>query len=111
MGEPPFGPDRELTLSDGPHATGIIDRILDGPASLLAVDGGRVAWSSATGRLLTSDENSDGCITTGFQRWNMDGDVENQCETFNGMPVYYGGDLYDSEDSDWDDPHAHASAA
>ena len=27
------------------------------------------------------------------------------------MPVYYGGDLYDSEDSDWDDPYALASAA
>ena len=47
----------------------------------------------------------------GFQRWNTDGDVEDQYETFNGMPVYYGGDLYDSEDSDWDDPYALASAA
>ena len=37
------------------------------------------------------------------------GDVENQYETLNGMPVYYGGDLYDSEDSDWDDPYALAS--
>ena len=27
------------------------------------------------------------------------------------MPVYYGADLYDSEDSDWDDPYAIASAA
>ena len=27
------------------------------------------------------------------------------------MPVYYAGDLYDSEDSDWDDPYALASAA
>ena len=27
------------------------------------------------------------------------------------MPVYYGGDLYDSEDSDWDDPYAIARAA
>ena len=51
------------------------------------------------------------CITMGFQRWNMDCDVEYQYETFNGMPVYYGGDLYDSEDSDWDDPYALASAA
>ena len=25
------------------------------------------------------------------------------------MPVYYGGDLYDSEDSDWEDPYALAS--
>ena len=27
------------------------------------------------------------------------------------MPVYYGGDLYDSEDSDWNDPYALASVA
>ena len=27
------------------------------------------------------------------------------------MPVYYSGDLYDSEDSDWDNPYALASAA
>ena len=38
-------------------------------------------------------------------------DILDQFETFNGMPVYYGGDLYDSEDSDWDDPYAIASAA
>ena len=47
----------------------------------------------------------------GFQRWNTDGDVEDQYETFNGMLLYYGGDLYDSEDSGWDDPYALASAA
>ena len=35
--------------------------------------------------------------------------VDDQFETFNGMPVYYGGDLYDSEDSD--DPYAITSAA
>ena len=102
-GGPPFVPDPKLTLSDGLHATGIIDRISDGPIPFSAVDGGRVAWSSADGRLLTGDGNSDGCITTGFQRWNMYSDVEDQYETFNGMPVYYGGDLYDSENSDWDD--------
>ena len=110
-GGPPAGPDHELTLSNGPHDTGIVDRISDGPVPLTAMDGGRVAWSSADGRLPTGDGNSDGCITTGFQRWNMDCDVEDQYETFNGMPVYYGGDLYDSEDSDWDDPYALASAA
>ena len=37
--------------------------------------------------------------------------ILDQFETFNGMPVYYGGDLYDSEDLDWDDPYAIASAA
>ena len=32
--------------------------------------------------------------------WNMDMDVEYQYETFNGLPVYYSGDMYDSEDPD-----------
>ena len=36
---PPFGPDHDLTLSDGPHATGIVDRISDGSVPLPAVIG------------------------------------------------------------------------
>ena len=32
-------------------------------------------------------------------------DILDQFEMINGMPVYYGGDLYDSEDSDWDYPY------
>ena len=111
VGGPPFGPDPDLTLTDGPHATGMVDQILDGSVPFPAIDVGRVAWSSADGRLPTGDGSSDGGTTTGFQRWNTDGDVEDQYETFNGMPVYYGGDLYDSVDSDWDDPYALASAA
>ena len=99
VGAPPFGPDPDLTLTDGPHATGIVDRILDGSVPLPAVDVGRVAWSSADGRFLPGDGSSDGGIAAGFQRWHTDGDVEDQYETFNGMLVYYGGDLYDSEDS------------
>ena len=31
-------------------------------------------------------------------------DIRNEFETVDGMPVYYGGDLYDSDDSDWEDP-------
>ena len=46
-GGPPFDPDPNLTLSDGPHATGIVDRISDGSVPLPAIDVGRVAWSSA----------------------------------------------------------------
>ena len=38
-------------------------------------------------------------------------DIRDQFETINGMPVYYGGDLYDSDDSDSDDPYEIASAA
>ena len=31
-------------------------------------------------------------------------DIRNEFETFNGMPVYYGGDLCDSDESDWEYP-------
>ena len=30
-------------------------------------------------------------------------DIRNEFETVDGMPVYYGGDLYDSDDSHWED--------
>ena len=36
----------------------------------------------------------------GLRQWNMDMDIEYQCETFNGLPVYYGGVMYDSEDTE-----------
>ena len=75
-GGPPFGPDHDLTLSDGPDATGIVDWISDGSVPLPAVDVGRVALSPADGLLQAGDGNTDGCITTGFQRWNTEGDVQ-----------------------------------
>ena len=40
----------------------------------------------------------------GLRKWNMNMDVEYQYETFNGLPVYYGGDMYDSEDPEEYDP-------
>ena len=40
----------------------------------------------------------------GLRQWNMDMDIEYQYETFNGLPVYYGGDMYDSEDTEGFDP-------
>ena len=49
--------------------------------------------------------------TEGFQCWNTDRDILDQYETFNGLPVFYGSDMYDSEDSEWDDPYTLASAA
>ena len=45
-----------------------------------------------------TDVSPDEVSSEGLRRWNMDMDVEYQYETFNGLPVYYGGDLYDSED-------------
>ena len=47
----------------------------------------------------------------GLRQWNMDMDVEYQYETFNGLPVYYGGDMYDLEDSEECDPPEMARAA
>ena len=37
-------------------------------------------------------------------------DIRNEYETVDGMPVYYGGDLYDSDESDWEDPYDRAYA-
>ena len=34
----------------------------------------------------------------GLRQWNMDMNVECQYEIFNGLPVYYGGDLCDSKE-------------
>ena len=47
----------------------------------------------------------------GLRQWNMHMDVEYQYETFNGLPVYYGGDMYDSEDTEEYDPLEMAHAA
>ena len=32
-------------------------------------------------------------------------DIRNEFETINDMPVYYGGDLYDSDESEWEDSY------
>ena len=32
-------------------------------------------------------------------------DIHNDFETVDGMPVYHSGDLYDSDESDWEDPY------
>ena len=37
-------------------------------------------------------------------------DIRDQFETIDGMAVYYGGDLCDSDESDWDDSYDIASA-
>ena len=42
----------------------------------------------------------------GLNEW----DIRDQFETIDGMAVYYGGDLRDSDESDWDDPYDIASA-
>ena len=92
-GGPPFAPDRKLTLPDVPHTTRNDDLVLRKLGPLPAGDVGRVALSPTDVWLHAGDVNTDGNITTGFQYWNKEGDVLDQYETFNGMPVYYGGDI------------------
>ena len=40
----------------------------------------------------------------GLRQWNMVMNVKYDYETFYGLPVYYGGDLHDTEDTDEFDP-------
>ena len=113
-GGPKLGPDCKLTFSEIPHAMRNDDLVLGAPVPLPAEHVGRVALSPAEVRLGAVDVNTNENITAGLQCWHMEGDVLDQYETFNGMSVYHGGDMYDSEDSedsDWDEPYALASAA
>ena len=69
---------------------------------------GRVSAVSINCLILSPEEDClsgkemylDDVSSEGLRQWNMDMDVEYQYETFNGLPVYYGGDMYDSEDSE-----------
>ena len=110
-GGPKFGPNLKLTFLEIPHPTRNDDLVLGLPVPLPAGNVGRIALSPADGRLRADDVNTDVNNTMGHQCWNTEVDVLDQYETFNGMPVYYGGDMYDSEDSDWDDLYALTRAA
>ena len=110
-GEPMLSSDRKLTFLEIPYVTGNVDLVLGAAVPLPADDVGRVALSPVEVRLNVGDMCITDNNTAGFQCWNMDRDILDQYEMLNGMPVYYGGDMYDSEDSEWDDPYALASAA
>ena len=56
--------------------------------------------------LSDADTSLDQLRSEGLRKWNMDMDIEYQYETFNGLPVYYGGDMYDSEDTEEFIPNA-----
>ena len=79
---------------------------------------GRVSAGSVNGLILSLEEDClgekgkslDDVSSEGLRQWNMDMDVEYQYDTFNGLPVYYGGEMYDSEDLK-DDPLERARAA
>ena len=78
---------------------------------------GRISDDSGCSLIVSPDQNSvceeemslAEVNSEGLRQWNMDMDVEYQNETFNGLPVYYGGDMYDSEDAE-DDPLERARA-
>ena len=53
-----------------------------------------------------ADISIDQLRSEGLRRWNTDMDIEYQYETFNGLPVYYGGDRYDSDDTEEFIPNA-----
>ena len=53
-----------------------------------------------------ADISMDQLRSEGLRRWNTDMDIEYQYETFNGLPVYYGGDRYDSDDKEEFIPNA-----
>ena len=60
---------------------------------------GRVSAVSINGLILSPEKDClgvkemsvDDVSSEGLRQWNMDMDVEYQYETFNGLPVYYGG--------------------
>ena len=67
---------------------------------------GRVPGHDDNGLMLSPVEaccgdkelSMDEVRSEGLRQWNMDMDVECQYEAFNGLPVYYGGDLCDSKE-------------
>ena len=63
---------------------------------------GRVSASDVNGLTLSPE---DACLC------DKEISLDYQYETFNGLPVYYGGDMYDSEDSEEYDPLEMARAA
>ena len=62
---------------------------------------GHVSAGSVNGLILSPEEDClgekgkslDDVSSEGLWQWNMDMDIEYQYETFNGLPVYYGGDM------------------
>ena len=53
-----------------------------------------------------ADISMDQLRSEALRRWNMDMDIEYQYETFNGLPVFYCGDRYDSDDTEEFIPNA-----
>ena len=102
--EPQFGSDRRqssLELEDAIRREVLKSRSM---GRVSARDGNGLLLSPENAWLGDKDMSLDEVSSEGLRRCNMDMDVEYQYETFNGLPVYYGGDMYDSEDTEEYDP-------
>ena len=103
-GELQFGSDRRqssLELEDAIRREVLMSRSM---GRVSARDGNGLSLSPENAWLGDKDMSLDEVRSKGLRRWNMDINMEYQYETFNGLPVYYGGDMYDSEDSEEYDP-------
>ena len=109
--EPMFGSDRGWSVLKFTDAMREETLKIRSAGRVPAGNVGRVAMSPAEDYTSDRDMCNYDVNSEGFRCWNTDQDVMNQYETFNGLPVYYGGDMYDSEDSEWDDPLELARAA
>ena len=109
--EPQFGSDyrqSSLELEDAIRREVLKSRSM---SRVSACDGNGLLLSPENAWLGDKDMSLDEVRSEGLRRWNMDMDVEYQYETFNGLPVYYGGDMYDSEDPEEYNPLEMARAA
>ena len=98
--EPQFGSDlgqSSLELEDAIRREVLKSRSM---GRVSARDVNSLLLSPENACLGDKDMSLDEVRSEGLRQWNMDLDVEYQYETFNGLPVYYGGDMYDSEDSE-----------
>ena len=68
-------------------------------------------FSPEHANLSNTEISLDQVRSEGLRQWNMDMDVEYQYEAFSGLLVYYGGDMYNSEDTEEYDPVEMARAA
>ena len=106
--EPQFGSNRRqssLELEDAIRRE-VLKSWLMGCVS--ACDGNGLLLSPENACLGDKEMSLDKVRSEGLRQWNMDKDVEFQFETFKGLPMYYGGDMFDSEYSEEYNPLWHA---
>ena len=110
----PFPSERDPALTQLP-AEGLVGKCTDVVYKSVTEHGGRsvpeVVATPAVVAMVGFDVMSMG-EDTPLDRVDrcVEWDIRDQFETIDGMPVYLGGDLCDSDESDWDDPYDIACA-